>query len=53
VAGLRTGINAGGYRSQLVPGGADAGNHAGWLTLQGVPHDMLYVNPQIWVLSGR
>ena len=25
----------------------------GWLTLQGVPHDMLYVNPQIWVLSGR
>ena len=23
----------------------------GWLTLQGVPHDMLYVNPQIWVLS--
>ena len=28
-------------------------NHGGWLTLQGVPHDMLYVNPQIWVLSGR
>jgi len=25
----------------------------GWLTLQGVPHDMLYVNPQIWVLSGH
>lgn len=25
----------------------------GWLMLQGVPHDMLYVNPQIWVLSGR
>jgi len=25
----------------------------GWLTLQRVPHDMLYVNPQIWVLSGR
>ena len=28
VAGLRTGTNAGGYRSQLVPGGADAGNYA-------------------------
>jgi hypothetical protein len=28
-------------------------NHGSWLTLQGVPHDMLYVNPQIWVLSGR
>jgi hypothetical protein len=27
--------------------------YGGWLTLQGVPHDMLYVNPQIWVLSGR
>ena len=25
----------------------------GWLMLQGVPHDMLYVNPQIWVLSGQ
>ena len=25
----------------------------GWLTLQGVPHDMLYVNPHIWVLSGQ
>ena len=25
--------------------------YGGWMTLQNAPHDMLYVNPQIWVLT--
>lgn len=26
-------------------------HYGGWMTLQNAPHDMLYVNPQIWVLT--